>query len=119
MAVATVDDVATSLGRPITDSNEVAQVDMWLGDAEMQIRLRMGDVTLLDQEAVAFVEREAVVLKMRNPEGYSSESVDDYTYRWGQETRQVVIRDEWWTMLSPSRLGTAYSITVSSPLDLP
>lgn len=119
MAVATVDDVATSLGRPITDSTEVSQVEMWISDAEMQIRLRLGDVSALDQEAVAFVEREAVVLRMRNPEGYSSESIDDYTYRWGNETRQVVIRDEWWTMLSPSRLGTAYSIGVPSPLDVP
>jgi hypothetical protein len=110
MAVATVDDVATSLGRPITDDAEVAQVNQWLGDAEMQIRLRLGDVALLDQEALAFVERESVILKMRNPEGYQSESVDDYTYRWGNGSGRVAILDEWWNMLTPSTATAAFTI---------
>lgn len=119
MAVATVNDVATSLGRPITDTTEVAQVEQWLADAELLIRLRLGDVTLLDQDALAFVEREAVVLKMRNPEGYSSESIDDYTYRWGRDSGRVTITDEWWEMLSPETEGGAFTIRPSYVADDP
>jgi hypothetical protein len=110
MTVATVDDVATSLGRPITDVAEVAQVEQWLGDAELLIAARLGDITLLDQAMLAYVEREAVVLKMRNPEGYQSETVDDYTYRWGENRGRVSILDEWWNLLDPDAGGGAFSV---------
>lgn len=111
MSVATVEDVATSLGRPITDPLEVAKVQQWLDDAEMQIRLRLGPIADLDQEAVAFVEREAVILKLRNPQGYQSESIDDYTYRWGSGSGQVAILDEWWDLLTPDSSSAAFTIT--------
>ena len=68
MAVASVDDVATSLGRPIAGTEE-DQVNMWLGDAELQIRLRLGSIADLDQDVVAYVEREAVAARVRNPGG--------------------------------------------------
>lgn len=111
MAVATVSDVETSLGRPITDAAEVAQVAQWLADAELLISTRLGDVTLLNQAILGYVEREAVILKMRNPEGYQSETVDDYTYRWGDTRGRVSILDEWWDMLSPTSSTTAFTIT--------
>ena len=57
MAV-TVEDVATTLKRPITDPLEVAAVRMWLADAALQIRLRFpGRVDELDPEAVDYVIR--------------------------------------------------------------
>ena len=118
MAVATVDDVATSLGRPITDATEIAQVNQWLGDAELQIRLRLGDVSLLDQDVVEYVEREAVVARMRNPDGYQYEAIDDYRYGLPNESRRVTITDEWWQMLSPTRRGSFYTVQVSNPLDI-
>lgn len=119
MAVATVDDVATSLGRPISDATEVAQVTQWLADAELQIRVRLGDIAALDQEVLAFVEREAVVLRLRNPEGFQSESVDDYTYRWGNEAGRVAILPEWWDMLSPTAGSGAFSVRPSFEPDSP
>lgn len=119
MAVATLDDVAISLGRPITDDSEVAQVEQWLGDAELQIRLRFTDLTALDQEVLAYVEREAVVSRLRNPEGYQYESIDDYRYGLPAESRRVTITAEWWAMLSPTARGSFYTIGLSSPLDLP
>ena len=113
MAVAVVQDVATSLGRPITEQAEIEQVQMWLDDAELQIRLRLGDVHLLDQETVAFVEREAVVLKVRNPDGKQNERVDDYSYGLSeaQARGQVLILDEWWALLTPDKATGAFSIT--------
>jgi hypothetical protein len=111
MPVATSTQVATSLGRSLT-SAETAQVNMWLADAEMQIRLRLGDVAELDQEALAYVEREAVILKLLNPEGKKSEQIDDYKYDRGsaQSVGQVFITDEWWAILTPAASETAFTI---------
>lgn len=116
MAVAQVSDVEISLARPITLASEIAQVTQWLNDAEMQIRLRLGDITLLDQDALAFVEREAVILKIRNPDGKQSEGIDDYNYRRFEDNArgQVMILDEWWDLLTPNTSsGEAFSITPS------
>lgn len=113
MAVATVADVADSLGRPISDDLEVIQVARWLDDAELQIRVRLGDVSLLDQAVLAFVEREAVILKIRNPAGKQSEQIDDYSYRREDSTArgQVQILSEWWLMLAPGGDSGAFTIT--------
>lgn len=110
MAVATVNDVEVSLGRPITDAAEVAQVTQWLTDAELLITARLGNITLLDQAVLAYVEREAVILKMRNPDGYQSETIDDYTYRHGESRGRVSILDEWWDMLTPDGASAAFTI---------
>jgi hypothetical protein len=114
VAVADVDDVARSLARDITSVSEIAQVTLWLDDAEMQIRLRLGDVSLLDHDVLVFVEREAVILKIRNPDGKQSEGIDDYNYRRNEDNArgQVVILDAWWDMLTPdTSSGGAFSIT--------
>ena len=109
MAVATFEDVAVAIGRPISDQTEQARVSYWLDAAELQIKARFADLALLDQAALRFVETEAVAARMVNPEGYQSESIDDYTYRYGSETRQVVIRDEWWRLLDPDTGAGAFS----------
>ena len=119
MAVATFSDVAVAIGRPITDEAEQARVTYWLDAVELQIKARLGDVSLLDPDAVKFVETEAVAARLSNPEGYVSESIDDYSYRFGAETRRIAILDEWWALLSPLNTGSAFTIPVSSPLDLP
>lgn len=106
----TYEDVATSLGRPISDPDEQAQVSQWLADAELLIRARLGDLALLDQDVLSYVVREAALLKMRNPEGYQSETVDDYTYRHGPATGRVSILDEWWDLLTPDGSSAAFSI---------
>jgi hypothetical protein len=53
--------------------------------------------------------REAVAARFRNPEGFQSETIDDYTYRHGNETRRVTILDEWWELLSPTTESAAFS----------
>lgn len=109
MAVATHADVAVALGRPITDTTEQAQVTYWLDAVELQIKARLGDVADLDQDVLKYVEVEAVATKMQNPEGYQSETIDDYTYRYGSETRRVTILDEWWRLLRPASASGAFS----------
>lgn len=107
MAVA-VSDIETALGRTL-NSTEQAQATQWIADALLLIGTRLGDVALLDPQALDYVVREAVVARFRNPEGYSSESIDDYTYRLPTETRRLTILPEWWDMLSPTRESAAWS----------
>ncbi len=113
MPVVYPQDIETSIGRTLS-ATETAQVIQWIGDAELVIRLRLGNPALLDQDALAFVVREAVVARLRNPDGMQSETIDDYTYRYGSETRRITILDEWWAMLGPRRgRSRAFSVMPS------
>lgn len=107
MAVA-IADIQTALGRTLT-AQEIDQANQWIADARLLIGARLGDLTLLDQPALDYVTREAVVARFRNPDGFQSESIDDYTYRHGAETRRVTILDEWWNLLSPAVQSGAFS----------
>jgi hypothetical protein len=107
--VTTYTDVAVALGRPISDTDEQAQVTWWITTAELQIQSRLGDLSALDQDVLKYVVVEAVAAKAQNPEGASSETIDDYTYRLPTETRRVTILDEWWQMLDPNTSAGAYS----------
>jgi hypothetical protein len=109
MAVATFEDVAVALGRPISDPAEQGQVTYWLSAVEMKIKARLGEVALLDQDILKYVEVEAVSARMQNPNSYQSETIDDYTYRYGTETRSVTILDEWWDLLRPATASEAFS----------
>ena len=106
----TYSDVAVALGRSITDADEQAQITWWISSAELQIKSRLGDLTLLDQDVLKYVVVEAVATKAQNPEGAASESIDDYTYRLPAETRRVTILEEWWRMLDPDVSAEAYSV---------
>lgn len=64
MAYATVIDVATTLGRPITDPDEQNQVLNWIGKTERIIAARLGDLATLDRQILADViseDRKSVV----------------------------------------------------------
>lgn len=108
MAVA-VSDIETALGRTLT-STEQEQAVQWIADALLLIGARLGDTTELDQNVLDYVVREAVSARFRNPEGYQSETIDDYTYRLPAETRRVTILPEWWELLSPASESDHFSI---------
>lgn len=112
MATATLTDVAESLGRPITDPLEVAQVNRWLSNVELLIRARAGDVAALDPDVLVYVETEAVIRKIRNPEGKVSEDIDDYRYRLNTDAARgaVFITDDEWALLLPRAPRTAFTI---------
>lgn len=111
MPVITYEDVEVALGRDITTAAEQAQVTQWIADAELLIGARLGDIAELDQDILAYVVREAVLLMMRNPEGYQSETIDDYTYRHGSSSGRVAILAEWWDLLTPDATSGAFTIT--------
>lgn len=109
MAVIDVSDVATVAGRPISDAAEVAQVTQWIDDVEMLLTARLGDLADRDQALLAYVEREAVVARMRykddrNSQGATggSDETDD-----GLEHYFLRILDPWWALLDPSDSGSA------------
>lgn len=113
-----ISDIETALGRTLT-STEQGQALQWIADSLLVIGGRLGDTTLLDQDVLDYVVREAVVARFRNPEGYQSETIDDYTYRLPNETRRITILPEWWEMLSPTRAGDVFSVRPNFTVDTP
>lgn len=119
MAYATLTDVSTRLGRPITSTDEVVQVNAWIEDVEALILARIptlvADVATGTPSAalVAMVEATAVIRKIRNPEGKVSEDIDDYRYRLNAEAARgdLFLTDAEWVLLSPSSGGGAFSVS--------
>lgn len=114
MPVITYAEVGVSLGRSISDSTEQAQVTQWIADAELLIRQRLGDLDALDEDVLAYVVREAVVMQVRNPEGKTSERIDDYFYQRDTSAKgRVTIIDEWWDLLTPNDGGDGGGFTIT------
>ncbi len=117
MAVATYEDVAVPLGRTIDAATEQGQVTWWLDGTERIIRSRLGDITLLDQGDLAYVEAEVVAEKVRRngrAESSVSVAIDDgtVTRRYENPVSPGDITDDWWDLLagtgarrSSSRMG--------------
>lgn len=103
-------EVAVTLAQAAPDPGSITwdAWSQWITDALTQIRFRLGDPAMLDQQILDYVVREAVAAKVRNPQGIaqSSVTIDDgsisKTYSRGG-SGQVTILDEWWAMLTPAR----------------
>lgn len=116
MSVATIEQVATSLQRPAPDpgSPEALAWQMWLDDAELQIKVRYPDLSKLDQDVLAYVERLAVEMKIKNPDPVATRqiSIDDgsESSTWTRSSGTVEILPEWWDMLSGRKIRKAFAI---------
>lgn len=126
MAV-TPEVIAVALGRtaPANPSAEYAQWEMWISDALMLVGARLvgtrtGQVASLDdldQDALDYVVREAVVAQVRRPDDATQVEVrvdDGSTARtYKTSSGRVTIRDEWWDLLSPTdSTSGAFSIRI-------
>lgn len=115
---ANLTDVSARLGRPVTDATEVEQVNAWLSDVETLILARIPDMVARvgdnqpSSAVVAMVEANAVVRKVRNPEGKVSERIDDYDYRLNENAGrgELFLTDEEWALLSPGAGAGAFTI---------
>ena len=109
MTAATVEDVETAIGRPVSSDAELRQIEWWLSGVEILIQSRLGDVSALDQDVLRYVEAEAVVAKIRR--GDSRVSVDDgsLTRRFETGVQTSDISDEWWALLNPVTGSSFYS----------
>ena len=70
------------------------------------------------------VETEAVIRKVKNPDGKVSEGIDDYNYRLNENARKgdLFLTDEEWALISPdlpATLGGAYSVPLGAPWGAP
>lgn len=118
MTYADVDDVAARLGRPITDADERRQVQAWLDDVELIIRAAIPDLDALveageiDAQALAMVEANAVVRKVRNPDGKMQERIDDYSYGYSQDAARgdLYLTDDEWALILPHGSRGAWTI---------
>lgn len=109
LTTAAIAALEAELGRTLTDV-ETAQAAQRVKGALVIIRGRLGvDLSTLDQDALVYVLSEVLLARTRNPDGFQSESIDDYTYRHGTETRRVTILPEWWELLSPATQSGAFS----------
>lgn len=116
MPFASVSDVAVPLLRPLTSAEEEYAARL-LGWAELLIKARYPDLSVLDRDAVIMVEAQAVARVLRNPEGKIQESLaGEY-----QSTRnalgadgQLRISDEEWELLSPTGPGKRQAFTVDT-----
>lgn len=104
MAVADADDVAVALGRSLSSSAEEGQIEWWLTGLELILAAEMGDLTVLDQAALLYVEVEAIAEKVRRQgtqESSITVSVDDgsVTRRYDNPVTADDITDQWWKLL--------------------
>lgn len=111
LTTAAIAALEAELGRTLTDV-ETAQATQRVKGALVVIRARLGQALPgVEDDALVYVLSEVLLARSRNPEGYQSESIDDYTYRLGTETRRITILDEWWAILRP-RTGRARAFSV-------
>jgi len=110
---ATASDVATNLGRSLTQAEE-AQAAQWVGWAESTIQRRLGDLGSLDPDTLNMVIVEAVSRRLRMPEPVTqvSVSVDDANVNktYQKATGLIDILPEWWAALGWVESG-AFSVT--------
>ena len=64
MTAATVEDVETAIGRPVSSDAELRQIEWWLSGVEILIQSRLGDLSALDQDVLRYVEAEAEAARL-------------------------------------------------------
>lgn len=114
---ANLTDVADRLGRPISDALEVTQVNAWIADVEAIILARIPslDVRLstgaLSPDVVSMVVANAVVRKVKNPDGKQNERIDDYSYGLTESASrgELFLTAEEWALLAPAAGAGGFS----------
>lgn len=114
MAYVQLSDVATEVGRAI-ESPEAEQVQAWINRVEARILARIPDVNdrIVTEGEYATVLRGVVVdvvaRKVRNPDGFRSERIDDYYYDRGTQPTDLTMTDAEWAELGATSSVGAFS----------
>ncbi len=122
MAYTNITDVATDLGRPLSES-EQAQVSAWIDRVEARVLQRIPDLPdrVVDAGYLARLKGvvvDVVVRKLRNPEGMRSERIDDYYYDRGGQSADLSLTDLEWGELLPEAASGAFSTRPSFVADV-
>lgn len=122
MAYATVTDVQTRLGRAISDTAEIAQVTAWIDDVEAIIKARIPDLDAritdgwISNATVVRVQCQAVIRKIKNPDGVTYEAIDDHRQGYNEAMARGELHlteDEWGALLaSPEAPGSEGAFTI-------
>lgn len=117
MTYASIIDVATTLGRPITDPDEQNQILNWIAKTERIISARLGDLDALDRQILADVISEVVARRSRNPDGKRNERIDDYSYTLDAAASAVelTLTDAEWARLSQDGSTSGAYMPVLTP----
>lgn len=119
MAYSNITEVGVRLGRPITDADEIKQVNAWITDVESIIRTRITDLNERVNEGkihlndLTRVICNAVIRKIKNPDGKQNERVDDYSYGLTEHAARgelFLTEDEWESLLGVAADGDAFMI---------
>lgn len=119
MAYASLTDISDRLGRPVIEADEVTQVNSWISDIEALVRSRLPRLDdLVDEDGgptadvVRMVVANAVIRKIKNPDGKQNERIDDYSYGLTEEAARgaLFLTEDEWTMLTPVVSTGAFSV---------
>lgn len=108
------EDVATELGRALS-IEESAQVSAWIARVESRVAARIPDLDVrviepryLDRLVGVVVD--VVARKVRNPDGFRTERIDDYYYdRGASAPSDLTLTDAEWAELLPASATGAFS----------
>lgn len=112
--------IAVTLGRPLTDT-ETEQALLWLGQARAIIKVELGDLEDLDQDALATVLVEAVANRIKNPDRVTSTSrqvsIDDGSVQNSStvNAKGAIDIEQWmWDLLTPeAKVRGAFAVEPS------
>lgn len=121
MSIATIEQVKTWMGAEYA-TLDAAQVQMWLDALEAEIESEIPDFQTrltnpLYIQTVRSIELSAVERKLKNPEGYASESVDNValSYRASAASGTLILTDREWARLGKSMDLGAIRVTPGAP----
>ena len=110
MGLATIEDVSKRLGREIVEGAEADQVQAWIDDVGAMILARLPTINErllpdgdLNPVVVSAVVSNAVIRKIKNPDGKQNERIDDYSYGLTADAArgELFLTEEEWALLAP------------------
>ena len=119
MAFTSVNEIGKRLGRTITDQAEIDQINSWVADVDALIRSRIRDIDervtdgRVSVEDLTRVASNAVVRKVKNPDGKQNERIDDYSYGLTEDAARgelFLTDDEWSSIEGFSDSSGAFTI---------
>lgn len=123
MAFTNIAEIGKRLGRVLTDSAEIAQVGSWIGDVESLIRNRIRDIDEritagdVSAEELTRISSNAVIRKVKNPDGKQNERIDDYSYGLVEDAAKgelFLTDDEWASLEGFSDASSAFTIRMAA-----
>lgn len=117
MVYANVSDVARALDRPVTDADEIARVNAYIGVVERMIERRVGSerFAALEAEDVGYVIGESVARRIEDRGGKRNERIDDYSYGLTEEASRMglFLTDDEWALILPRELAADGAFTIT------